>query len=738
MHRILTCTSILLVSITLLAPAAAEHPTTAWPLLVDRVDAPPFRGDLDLPVGPADKQAYSWEWTGGPTGAAVQSLLTTPLGSLLAGAENGGLFRSDDGGDSWSESADGLVWPCCNYNVPSLAAGASTVYVGTWGGGVWRSDDDGWYWSATAAIPDEGYPIVRALETCRFGEMVWAGGNFGVARSDDGGVSWSLVNDGLPGSWILDLVRYGERIFAMSDGTGIYWIDPDGASWTEMNTGLPATYGTQSLTATEDDLFLATLEGGVYHLNCDADAWTQLADGLYDDNVTSVLQIDQTLYAGVMGSGAFRWDWYDASWYWRGDGLWNSDIRVMSSRGLDPYAGTYGAGVFRCDPDLETWSHTSDGITSPLSRCLAWDGTHVYAGSVGNGVHVSDNNGDTWTHAISGLGGMNVHELAADATGVYAGNWNGVWKSTNNGASWSASGLQGNGIFALDTSTPRLYAGTFGGTVWSSDDGGQNWNQEGTGLPTDTVQDVVPVGTTLYAATMNNGVWTLPDGDTTWIAMNDGLPALGLWCLTEQTGVLYVGLGGQGVYRWNDGLSQWDVTALDNAVVFCLDKVGTLLLAGSWGELRATDDGGTTWILVNDGLKSWLGVHAAVAAGDDAFCALDAGGVWRTSLVTAVEDPGDGDPGDVSLDVLRINPNPFSAGARVAFTLDRPQRVHLAVYDVAGRLVTTLVDGPLADGPQERVWDGTTDAGGHAAAGVYMVRLSAGGRELVAKTINLR
>ena len=685
----------------------------------------------------ADGQTFSWEWTGGPDGAAVQSLLTTPLGTLLMGAENGGLFRSDDGGDTWTESDTGLTWPCCNYNVPSLAAGASTVYVGTWGGGVWRSDDDGWSWTATAAIPDEGYPIVRGLEVCRFGEMLWAVGNFGAAITADGGASWEVFNVGLPGSWIIDVATHGSVVYVMSDGDGVYWLDPDTFSWQPANDGLLEVFGTQSLTATVDDLFLATLEGGVFHQDCVAESWVQLADGLYDDNVTAVLQIDQTLYAGVMGSGVFRWDWYDASWHWRGDGLWNGDVRFMTARGLSPYVGTYGAGAFRFDPDLEIWSHASEGITAPLMRCLAWDGTHVYAGSVGNGVHVSDDDGATWVHRIDGLGNMNVYDLAADATGVYAGGWNGVWKSTNHGASWSASGLQGNGVFALDTSTPRLYAGVFGGTVWSSGDNGQTWGQEGTGLPADFVQDVVPVGTTLYAALQNNGVWVLPDGDTTWTAMNDGLPALGLWSLTEQAGVLYVGLGGQGVYRWNELLSQWDATALDNVVTFCLEKVGTLLLAGSWGELRATDDGGATWTPVNDGLKPWLAVHAVLAAGDDAFCGLEGGGVWRTDLATAVEDPGDG-PDEVSLEVLRISPNPFTAGARVAFSLDGPRRVRLAVYDVAGRRVATLVDEDLDAGPQERVWDGTTDRGGRAAAGVYMMRLEAGGEVLVAKTINLR
>ncbi|MBU1072535.1 T9SS type A sorting domain-containing protein, partial [bacterium] len=434
----------------------------------------------------------------------------------------------------------------------------------------------------------------------------------------------------------------------------------------------------------------------------------------------------------------FRWNWYDSYWDWMSQDLWNGDVRAMTSRGSQPFAGTFGAGVFRLEPGNDSWSHASSGLTASLARCLVWDGLGLYVGTVGSGVYVSGDRGATWVHSIDGLGELNVHELASDASGVYAANWNGVWKTGNHGVSWSASGLQGNGIFALEEWLARLYAGTFTGVVWSSGDGGQNWDQEGSGLPSACVQDVVRIGTDLYAALMGQGVWVLPDGETTWAAMSDGLPVLDPWSLTASGGDLFVGLDNNGVYRWNGVSGQWDATVLDYGTIFFLHDVGSLLLAGSWGALYASDDAGATWSDVHDGLEPWLGVHAVASAGDDWFAALDNGGVWRASLLTAVEDPGSGAQAELSLDVLKIHPNPFSAGARIAFTLDRPQRVRLAVYDVAGRRVATLVDDDLDAGPQERVWDGATDAGGRAAAGVYIVRLEAGGKELVAKTINLR
>lgn len=49
--------------------------------------------------------------------------------------------------------------------------------------------------------------------------------------------------------------------------------------------------------------------------------------------------------------------------------------------------------------------------------------------------------------------------------------------------------------------------------------------------------------------------------------------------------------------------------------------------------------------------------------------------------------------------------------------------MELAVYDLKGRLVRTLVDGVLPAGPDEAVWDGRTDAGREAASGAYFYRL---------------
>lgn len=72
-------------------------------------------------------------------------------------------------------------------------------------------------------------------------------------------------------------------------------------------------------------------------------------------------------------------------------------------------------------------------------------------------------------------------------------------------------------------------------------------------------------------------------------------------------------------------------------------------------------------------------------------------------------------------------PNPFNPATRLSFTLARADQATLRVYDLAGRLVRTLLaDAPLDAGRHDVTWDGTDDRGRTVAAGVYLYRLQAG------------
>ena len=73
-------------------------------------------------------------------------------------------------------------------------------------------------------------------------------------------------------------------------------------------------------------------------------------------------------------------------------------------------------------------------------------------------------------------------------------------------------------------------------------------------------------------------------------------------------------------------------------------------------------------------------------------------------------------------------PNPFNPNTTISFRLAAPDRVRLGVYDVSGRLVSTLVDeSELSAGDHQVVWNGLDQTGRASAAGIYFYHLEVGG-----------
>jgi len=97
--------------------------------------------------------------------------------------------------------------------------------------------------------------------------------------------------------------------------------------------------------------------------------------------------------------------------------------------------------------------------------------------------------------------------------------------------------------------------------------------------------------------------------------------------------------------------------------------------------------------------------------------------VWMS---TSPNQPTDTKP--VAVNVLQQNyPNPFNPQTTIAFSLKERGRVRIAVFNVAGQLVKTLLDESRAAGSYTDVrWDGTSGVNQPVASGVYWYRLVAG------------
>lgn len=105
----------------------------------------------------------------------------------------------------------------------------------------------------------------------------------------------------------------------------------------------------------------------------------------------------------------------------------------------------------------------------------------------------------------------------------------------------------------------------------------------------------------------------------------------------------------------------------------------------------------------------------------------------RSTAVAAVTGPGQ----PVAFRLGEAYPNPFNPATSIPFEMSAGSEVRVGVYNAAGQLVRTLVDGQLNAGPHEVRWDGVDAAGNAVATGVYLVRLRAGAEVGVGKMVKV-
>jgi hypothetical protein len=278
-----------------------------------------------LPLGPTvvlDGQTVGDQ----PVGGRVAGIAIAGDGQIVyAATANGGVFRSDDGANSWRSLMDGFDVDPTNFASTSLACGAiavdptdpDRVYVGTGEGdthlifrsrivnalpayrgiGPIRSDDGGATWTveavAAGAPPLAGEAFFGLAVDPRDRDNVVAattGGLYQRVPATGGGFEWSRRRSAPACSVVVASSAGVTRFFAAEIGRGVLQ-SKDGATWTPMGTGFPTNdVGRIALAAQADKpervyAFVATGSGGVVHgvyrVEGEGGAWRRV-DGLPD------------------------------------------------------------------------------------------------------------------------------------------------------------------------------------------------------------------------------------------------------------------------------------------------------------------------------------------------------------------------------------------------------------------------------------------------------------------------
>ena len=104
---------------------------------------------------------------------------------------------------------------------------------------------------------------------------------------------------------------------------------------------------------------------------------------------------------------------------------------------------------------------------------------------------------------------------------------------------------------------------------------------------------------------------------------------------------------------------------------------------------------------------------------------------YATGVAGESEEP-------IAAPLVRAFPNPMVGATTLALTMPRAGSVSLEMYNVAGRLVRRVADGPLEAGRHEIPWDGRDAEGVDVPSGIYFCRVKAGQHEVTSKVTVLR
>ena len=166
---------------------------------------------------------------------------------------------------------------------------------------------------------------------------------------------------------------------------------------------------------------------------------------------------------------------------------------------------------------------------------------------------------------------------------------------------------------------------------------------------------------------------------------------------------------------WVDDIS----LRLGNTAVFRRDFDRGVVLLNYTSKPQVVPLGDTYYRLRVPGSRVWDGavLSAEIVPPSDARILL------REPRPT--DAPGDPPPVESPRgERLRTGPNPVAPGTSIRFTLAHDEHVRLAVYDVAGRRVRTLLDQSMPAGGELVIpWDATDDAGRRVAPGIYLCRI---------------
>jgi photosystem II stability/assembly factor-like uncharacterized protein len=476
--------------------------------------------------------------------AATIGLATHPSdpATFLAATANAGVYRSSDGGQTWSAANVGLdnqeTHQVAFAPSDSTAAYLTThdgVYRSVDAGQSWIRIDSGWKYAFTYALTvdpqdaDVAYVgtsvELHTAHTDHINEGIHEGG--GLYKTMDGGSSWQRIDQDMEEPNIVAMATHPYLPFSLwvgdKAGRGAFVTPDAGDTWLHVAwraAHYPMVFAFSHEFPSRHFLSSAVGHGELTTSIDGGNTWRSLAGGLG-------AAIDQSDRASRLPSETG--DQFHV--HLHGIAVAPSDPEILYTGTIyDPSEtelySMMGAVIFTSRDGGMTWTESSNGfpietatslnafVIHPTDPNTAYAMTSKYESKTAIGVYKTEDGGSRWRAVNTGLD-LDTRDLQMDPLSpetLYAATESGVYKTVDGAESWqlASDGLAGRSeVFdlALDPLNPlQVYAATKKG-VYRTKDGGGHWYPVNFGLPLwggnpfwhDRVLEIDATGRVLYA-----------------------------------------------------------------------------------------------------------------------------------------------------------------------------------------------------------------------------------------------